>query len=380
MISTGITGTARHGTSPNSASWMRVNTLHALRAAGGQDRRAGARHVRRVGIVADRLQGEIGLHAGGEIERAAMEQRPAAMRALDRAQIDGDLAPAARRRCGRDNAPAGCIRPGWSRPPPARTPSGRPAFCRRVSACAARVDRVVPGRASAMRACQVCHRHAPISLTFRRAEQSRRAARRPDLIAPSMVAGNPVAVQSPASTQFCQVASWRAAADALLRRRSRRRWRASPSPRARAASAPAGCSAARTSGQTAPARSSARRVHQPVGGADGDRDDARLDEYPLRGAADQAPRSPASPGSASTRKCRLTIASKHPARSGPAAERPRPGPATASTTLSPAPSGTAPSGGRSAVTRSASMRQRGDPAAESRLPPRAAAARRPPGR
>ena len=27
MISTGITGTARHGTSPNSASMMRVKTL-----------------------------------------------------------------------------------------------------------------------------------------------------------------------------------------------------------------------------------------------------------------------------------------------------------------------------------------------------------------
>ena len=26
-ISTGITGTARHGTAPNSASWKRVNTL-----------------------------------------------------------------------------------------------------------------------------------------------------------------------------------------------------------------------------------------------------------------------------------------------------------------------------------------------------------------
>ena len=87
MISTGITGTARHGTSPNSASWMRVKTLQCAGAATLQDRGAGARHMRRLRRVADRLQREIRLDRGGEIERAAMEQRPAAMRALDRTQI-----------------------------------------------------------------------------------------------------------------------------------------------------------------------------------------------------------------------------------------------------------------------------------------------------
>ena len=48
MISTGMTGTARHGTSPNRASMMRVKTLQRARAAARQDRRAGPRHVRRV--------------------------------------------------------------------------------------------------------------------------------------------------------------------------------------------------------------------------------------------------------------------------------------------------------------------------------------------
>ena len=50
------------------------------------------RHVRRVGTVADHLQAEIGLHRRADVEGAAMEQRPAAMLALDAAQIDADLA------------------------------------------------------------------------------------------------------------------------------------------------------------------------------------------------------------------------------------------------------------------------------------------------
>ena len=80
MISTGITGTARHGTSPNSASSDAGEDIAAPRAAARQDRRARARHMRRIDRVAGRLQREIGLDRGAEIEGAAVEQRPAAMR------------------------------------------------------------------------------------------------------------------------------------------------------------------------------------------------------------------------------------------------------------------------------------------------------------
>jgi hypothetical protein len=68
MISTGMVGTARHGTSPNKASWMRVNTL--VRSAPPAARMA--------------------FYGCGEIELAAMEQWPAAMRTLAGTQIHGD--------------------------------------------------------------------------------------------------------------------------------------------------------------------------------------------------------------------------------------------------------------------------------------------------
>ena len=70
-------------------------------AAARQDRLAGARHVRRVGRVADHLQREIGLDAGAHVEGAVVEQRPAAVRALDAAQVDSDLALERRRRPAR---------------------------------------------------------------------------------------------------------------------------------------------------------------------------------------------------------------------------------------------------------------------------------------
>ena len=70
---------------------MRVNTFDARGAAARADRLAGAPHVRRVDVVADHLEREIGLHARAHVEVAVVEQRPAAMRALDAAQIDGDL-------------------------------------------------------------------------------------------------------------------------------------------------------------------------------------------------------------------------------------------------------------------------------------------------
>jgi hypothetical protein len=61
-------------------------------AAGGEDGGTRTGHVRGLDIVADQLQGIVGLDAGGDVESAVVEQRPAAMRALDTAQIDADLA------------------------------------------------------------------------------------------------------------------------------------------------------------------------------------------------------------------------------------------------------------------------------------------------
>ena len=61
-------------------------------AAAREDGFARAAHVRRLRIVADHFQGEIGLDAGAHVERAVVEERPAAVGALDAAEIDGDQA------------------------------------------------------------------------------------------------------------------------------------------------------------------------------------------------------------------------------------------------------------------------------------------------
>ena len=90
MISTGITGTARHGTCRTAPAGTRVNTLvRSAPPARGSPRARGACAARRV--VADHLQREIRLDAGAHVEGAVVEQRPAAMLALDAAQIDADL-------------------------------------------------------------------------------------------------------------------------------------------------------------------------------------------------------------------------------------------------------------------------------------------------
>src|SRR5271154_2148772 len=62
------------------------------RAAMREDGFARAAHVRRLGIVADHLESEIGLDAGADVERAVVEDRPAAVSALDSTEIDGDQA------------------------------------------------------------------------------------------------------------------------------------------------------------------------------------------------------------------------------------------------------------------------------------------------
>src|SRR5262249_45464671 len=55
------------------------------------DRLARPLHVRRVGAVADHLEGEIGLHTGADVKIAVMKQWPAAMRTLGAAQVGRDL-------------------------------------------------------------------------------------------------------------------------------------------------------------------------------------------------------------------------------------------------------------------------------------------------
>ena len=101
MISTGITGTARHGTKPNNANIRRVNTLE--RDAPPRERIASrARsHVRSIDGVADHLEREIGLHARAHVEVAVAKQRPAAVLALNAPEIDRDLGLQLQRRPAR---------------------------------------------------------------------------------------------------------------------------------------------------------------------------------------------------------------------------------------------------------------------------------------
>ena len=60
-------------------------------AAAGAQCFARAPHVIGIDGIADHLQREIGFHSRADIEIAVGKQRPAAMRALNAAQIDGDF-------------------------------------------------------------------------------------------------------------------------------------------------------------------------------------------------------------------------------------------------------------------------------------------------
>ena len=197
MISTGITGTARHGTKPNSASMHAGEHVGALGAAAGEDRLAGAAHVIGVDGVADHLQREIGFHGRADVEIAVAEQRPAAMRALDAAQIDGDLGfergidrlaeiVPQQHVFGRDGGV------GLELEQPMAV--GALARQQRVRR---RFD--VPVEIRVRRSIVVA---SLISVLGRDGAMTRSAARLPERIAPSMVAGKPVFVQSPASTRL----------------------------------------------------------------------------------------------------------------------------------------------------------------------------------
>ena len=91
MSSTGMVGTRSQGSSPNWASKMRVNTLTLAAPPLASDRGARFGHVRRLRIVADHLEAEIGLHRRADVEGSIMKQRPSTMCALDAAQINADL-------------------------------------------------------------------------------------------------------------------------------------------------------------------------------------------------------------------------------------------------------------------------------------------------
>ena len=90
IISTGIDGTARHGTWPKSARLIRVNTFATRGAAGGEHGLARTHHVRRVRVVADQLEGVVGLDGAAYVERSAGEERPAAVIGLTGADVGAE--------------------------------------------------------------------------------------------------------------------------------------------------------------------------------------------------------------------------------------------------------------------------------------------------
>src|ERR1041385_18244 len=142
--------------------------------------------MRRVDVVADHLQREIGLHAGAHVEGAFVEQRPAAMLALDAAQIDRDRAlelgidrlgqvMTKQHVFGRDR------RVGLELEAPVAV--GLLGVEQRLG-CPG--DFLIERRAF--------HLHAASTTSL--------AARLPERVAPSSVAGNPVAVPSPARNRL----------------------------------------------------------------------------------------------------------------------------------------------------------------------------------
>ena len=228
MISNGMTGTARHGTCPNSAKLRAREHIRSLRAAGRQNCLARAAHVRRVRIVADRLQREIRFDTRGNLERAIVKQRPAAMRRPECRANSGRFSPAAADRYDRENVPAdtysagivasasssntqcpsSCLplrqrlRRGRDRVvEPARDGSpaisgyaSRPTVARKVDAMASRQS-----ASAAICSCAVRAAICGLSISF--------AAVTPDRTAPSIVPGSRVSVQSPASTKFARSVS-----------------------------------------------------------------------------------------------------------------------------------------------------------------------------
>ena len=204
-----------------------------------------------------------------------MKQRPAAMLALDAAQIDADLALQLQDRpARRDSGAAGHIRPGWWRRPRARRPSARRRAAGAISACAARLD-----------AGSIDRRRASSNASFIGAE---RVPRR----------------------RFARSAArprWSPAGRSRSSRRPGTGWPSGSRRRRRASCAGVAAKVARFSltirqggnrtgqivdrGDIAPQQRGqllAILVHKTIGGADGDGDAIGKGEDPFRRAADHA--------------------------------------------------------------------------------------------
>ena len=135
----------------------------------------------------------------------------------------------------------------------------------------------------------------------------RRRPALPERIAPSIVAGRPVAVQSPARQRLRHAVA-RAGPLGVLCAASPRR---SPAARARSATAAGGRAMPGDRRDLAPDRRGellARRVEQPVGAADRDRQPVREGEQPFDRAVDHADDRRQCRAAASMRKCALTMA------------------------------------------------------------------------
>ena len=87
-------GHLRNGPPADDAEQGQQNAgenVAAFRAAMGQQGVSRPGHVLVGRVVADHLQREVGLDCGADVQIAAVEQGPAAVSALDTAQIDPDL-------------------------------------------------------------------------------------------------------------------------------------------------------------------------------------------------------------------------------------------------------------------------------------------------
>src|SRR6201986_122818 len=167
-------------------------------AAARQDCLARAYHVRRIDVVADHLQREIRLHRRTDIERAAVIQRPAAVIGLDAAQIDADLVLQLQvRRLRQMMHQQHIFRRDRGIGLELEHPMAIVALTvEQRLGCAA--DRRFDGGPIVLFDADLVHRR---HYTAARASANS-AALWPDLTAPSMVAGRPVAVQSPARNRL----------------------------------------------------------------------------------------------------------------------------------------------------------------------------------
>ncbi len=197
MISTGITGTARQVTNAERCQHQTGEHVGARCPPARAYRLARASHVRSLDGVADHLEREIGLHARAHVEVPVAEQRPAAVLALTAPEVDRDLGL----QCSVDgfrqivSQQDVFSRNGGVGLELEHPMSVAPLQCEQRVGC--RVDAALDLRHRRLLigghpGHDFAHLDRPMSS----------AARLPDRMAPSIVAGKPVLVQSPASTRF----------------------------------------------------------------------------------------------------------------------------------------------------------------------------------